>query len=91
MLVREYVHATGIAAETVRTLIFMNKFKADVFAKIVEANMNAVRQVFGGKKFLGAGVILGGGLTIRSALKRAVNNDVKHQTDGHKKVIKNKL
>ena len=36
MLVREYVHATGIATETVRPLIFMNKFKADEVEKIVD-------------------------------------------------------
>ena len=36
MLVREYVHATGIAAETVRPLIFMNKFKADEVEKLVD-------------------------------------------------------
>ena len=36
MLVQEYVKATGIAAETVRPLIFMNKFKADEVDKLVE-------------------------------------------------------
>ena len=36
MLVREYVNATGIAAETVRPLIFMNKFKADEVEKLVD-------------------------------------------------------